>query len=737
MITGYVERWVYRPGDRVDVKVSCYDGDAGRCSLELVRLRRGAIPPQAVVEETVEGADGVEFDGREQQTDIGSYLRAGIADWPENEAWTVGILLWPTMPDRPQQVMGLCGGRDKSLCLGLVGDCGSLRVVGADLSALVEVSDVLAVRKWVLVLLRYRSADRRLQLTVVRLEDSEVTEAVARWGGPTPRVEEMVVGRLTPSSSEASFNGKAASPFVTAGLLSGGEARRLARGEGGRTFWEGRGERFGFWDLSRDQQSMTIPGSGDLAAGGARCVNMPARGVTGPFWRGDELSWTRSGEGHDAVYLHEDDLEDARWMTSASITVPRDSAPGVYACKVRRGDQVERIPMVVRRQPAALRDVALVLPTWSYMAYANWRSYAVQQEDRIALYGERRECDQRDRWLVEHPELGKSMYDKHPDGSGVAYSSRRRPVINMRPDYFTPSTKGLRHFGEDMELVHWLENTGYEIDILTDDCLHDEGVDLLGNYRVVVSGSHPEYCSLEMLEAIESYVQSGGRFMYLGGNGFYWVTGRHREAPYVIEIRRTGNAIWTGEPGESYLSTTGEPGGRWRHRGRPPQRLFGVGFTAQGFDAGGAYARSKASYHPEINWVFAGVTEDPFGGSAGSLGGAAGDEIDRADFELGTPTRAWVLASSTGHSDRFVLTQEDQRRGPSGAFARSDRSLIRADVVALGYPHGGAVFSCGSIAWALCLGANAGDNDVNRISSNVLRRFVEGRGEVIPPATAV
>ena len=33
-----------------------------------------------------------------------------------------------------------------------------------------------------------------------------------------------------------------------------------------------------------------------------------------------------------------------------------------------------------------------------------------------------------------------------------------------------------------------------------------------------------------------------------------------------------------------------------------------------------------------------------------AMGGAAGDELDRLDFELGTPPQALLLASSTGHN---------------------------------------------------------------------------------------
>ena len=41
----------------------------------------------------------------------------------------------------------------------------------------------------------------------------------------------------------------------------------------------------------------------------------------------------------------------------------------------------------------------------------------------------------RDLYLYDHPELGHSLHDKHPDGSGICYSSRLRPNINCAPCY--------------------------------------------------------------------------------------------------------------------------------------------------------------------------------------------------------------------------------------------------------------------------------------------------------------
>ena len=50
---------------------------------------------------------------------------------------------------------------------------------------------------------------------------------------------------------------------------------------------------------------------------------------------------------------------------------------------------------------------------------------------------------------------------------------------------------------------------------------------------------------------------------------------------------------------------------------------------------------------------------------------------------------------------------------------------VRADVTLFEATNGGAVFSTGSIAWGQALPCNGGDNDVSRITENVLKRFIQ------------
>ena len=60
--------------------------------------------------------------------------------------------------------------------------------------------------------------------------------------------------------------------------------------------------------------------------------------------------------------------------------------------------------------------------------------------------------------------------------------------------------------------------------------------------------------------------------------------------------------------------------------------------------------------------------------------------------------------------------------GPLNEFViRPD--LVPADMVYFEAPEAGAVFSVGSISWCSCLSFNGGDNNVSRVTENVLRKF--------------
>jgi len=228
------------------------------------------------------------------------------------------------------------------------------------------------------------------------------------------------------------------------------------------------------------------------------------------------------------------------------------------------------------------------------------------------------------------------------------------------------------------------------------------------------------------MDATEDYLAEGGRLVYLGGNGYYWCVGFRDDEPWIMEVRKleAGSRAWQARAGEHYMASTGERSGLWRHRGRPPQKLVGTGFTSEGMDQSVPYRRMPDSYHRSVAWIFEGVEGATIGDFGLLGGGAAGMEIDRYDLALGTPPHARILASSEPFTDNYPLVQEEIFFMTPG-LGGTQHPWVRADIVYFTTPNHGAVFSPSSIAWGGALPCKNFDNAVSRVTKNVLDAFVK------------
>ena len=260
--------------------------------------------------------------------------------------------------------------------------------------------------------------------------------------------------------------------------------------------------------------------------------------------------------------------------------------------------------------------------------------------------------------------------------------------------------------------------------------MHTEGIEALAPYRLIVTGTHPEYWSTAMLNALEEWLRRGGRLMYLGGNGFYWRVAFSAAWPGAIELRRAEDGVrnWQTESGESYHAFNGEYGGLWRRLGRAPNTLVGVGFAAQGFERAIGYKRNPESYTSRATWIFENVTDENIG-TSGLGGGAAGQEVDRYNPSLGSPTHAVILASATEFGPDMTRTKEELT---AATVVPSPDPVVRADIVFFETAAGGAVFSVGSISWFGALARNGYDNDIAQITANVVRRFADPKAFELP-----
>jgi len=708
-LLAYADRLSVAPGETVRFFVS---STAAEYRAGLVRLIHGDANPAGPGFREVpmpSAADGM-YPGRRQSTEAGSYVRVRLATRDLPHGLSLQAWVWPTTPLKPGGQHIVASG---DVAFGL-DDRGCIQLAFG--GAFVAADLPLMQRRWAFVAAIWDGSTATLYQAS---EEPYTARELVTSRGPltgAPRLsDEVLIGR--------GYNGKIERPRVFAHALDHAAIEALRRGESPR-------EALADWDFAADIGSSRV---GDTSGNGlhGNTVNAPTRAVTDHSWDGLHVSWRAAPEQYAAIHFHDDDLDDARWEPDFELTVPVDQRSGVYAMHLAAEGAEEYVPFYVRPpRGSANAPVAFLAPTYTYIAYANERLYwnPGYLEKRPLVTPLETEPPALDRYMAEHRELGLSMYDVHSDGSGVGYSSRLRPILNMRPKYRAWRLHDApRHFAADLYLIGWLETRGFAYDVITDEDLHAEGVDLLRRYRTVLTGSHPEYVTSAMLGSFEAYLEAGGRVMYLGGNGFYWVTSIDPERPHLIELRRgvSGTRAWESLPGECYHSTTGELGGLWRLRGRAPQRTVGVGFAAQGWGGACGYRRLPSSHDTRASFIFDGIGDDEVIGDFGFvLGGAAGDEIDRFDLGLGSPAHALVLATSAGqHSDYYQVTAEDVTITVPGQGG-SASPKVRADMVYFETGHGGAVFSVGSINWLGSLGWNGYSNNVSRVTENVLRRFL-------------
>lgn len=720
-LTGYAERLSVRPGQTLRFHVANATGQAVQARVVRVLC---ADPNPAI--------GGVQFEpvpvpvrglaaAGPQSVPSGSYGVLGDEQLlaPCNDTHSLALTLWalPTLAlSRRQVLVSWMDAAGRGLQLSMQADQ-RVRVELGTAGGGVWLSSArpLALQSWAFIQIQVRAEDQSLQLSIAGQEPVS-----CGLPGPAQLVPQGRLLSLASASDQAAidtFNGRLEGLSLWADPKQT-DATCLAT-----------------WDFSQQMHTQAVIDT-SLRAQHGRLINTPTRAVRGVRWNGSEHCFRHAPQHYGAIHFHDDDLDDCRWPATHEITIPSDLRSDAYALLLDAGSAQENIPFfVVPHCGQARARVAVLVSTFTYTIYGNharpewihderWRQAHIEQTQAWKAYPYN---------PGEHRDYGLSTYNVHTDGSGIGLVSWRRPMLNLRAGYFTypyPEIRGsgLRHYPADSHLLMWMAHQGHEVDLITDAELHAEGEALLAPYKVVVTGSHPEYHTAQMLDALQRYRDQGGRLVYLGGNGFYWRVALDASREGLIEVRRAEGGIraWAAEPGEYYHQLDGQYGGLWRRNARPPQQLVGVGFSAQGNFVGSHYRIHEAARsNPKVSWILEGVQAQNVGGEGFSGHGAAGFELDRVDVRLGSPANAVVIATSENHPPEapWVLVPEEQLTHITTLPGESHQALIRADMTYFDLPGGGEVFSVGSITFCGSLPVNGFDNDISRILDNVIRRF--------------
>lgn len=740
-IIGYSDKFSARPGEKIKFMVSCDFRNYRADVVRMIHVDPNKMGPGLKVEPVKTSVTGT-YRGKRETYHQGSYVVVpGIDGMRRSGAFTLQAWIMPTIPKKGLQGIitrwsgrtgiGLFINEKGQLVLGLKDGKAGTRWVST--------GKTMCRSTWYFVACSVDPGTGQVILW---------QETVQSWPTDKPAIISKRLPNVPPADKTdgpvliaAYHGGKEKGKDVIAGHFNGKIdrprvfARALDRKEFEAIMYGGPPNAPGLeliadWDFSKRIGTDQVVDNSEFQSHG-RTVNSPKRAVTGYNWTGREIDFGKTPLEYGAIHFHDDDLEDSGWAPDIEFEVPRGLRSAAYALRLRAKDHEDYVPFfVLPPRGKATARIAFLAPTLSYLAYGDDHFISDPELQRTAMMPKGFEYPHTriDKYLMKTNLL--SLYDKHTDRSGVCYVSRLRPILTMRPDYleaFQFEGKGAPHqFPADLWITDWMEAKGFSYDVMTDEDLHHEGIGLLKPYSVIVTGTHPEYWTTQMMDSMQRYLNEGGRIMYMGGNGFYWVTAIDERRPHIVEVRRWGGSqSWTSEPGEYYLSSTGELGGLWRNRGRAPQKMLGVGFTSQGHGPNRAYRRLPDSFDPRAAFIFEGVGKDEVIGDFDCLDGgpgAAGYEFDRFDHALGTPDHALLLASATGFTDDYQLAIEevnsvDSKQGGSV----NDR--VRSDMVYFEYPNGGAAFSTGAVSWSGCLFYNGYENNVSRITENVLKEF--------------
>ncbi|MYD78064.1 MAG: large subunit of N,N-dimethylformamidase, partial [Gammaproteobacteria bacterium] len=373
-ILAYTDQISSAPGGSIQVKVSC-DG-LDHYDARLIRVIQGDVNPSGpgYREEVVDLEFGGPFSGRFQPIHAGSYgIAEGAPPLNMGKSFSMQALIWPTLPGHGPQTILSYEDPDSSAGFRLYLDtAGTLAFQVTDSqgdSDSISTGSTLFAQRWYLASGEFDVKSRTLTVIQVplvstpnvhdRAKDSKdvtigtfeakpdaVIMIAAKSGSVHPAVEH--------------FNGRIEAPKLFARLLDDYEKVNPGTAKSR--------DLIAAWDFSVDISTDRISDVSDNQLDG-RLVNLPARGVTGHLWNGDEHCWTNNFDHYAAIHFHDDDLYDCEWETDIEVKLPDNLKSGVYAVHLQSGSEEYYTPFAVR-PPRGTRSapVAFILPTASYMA---------------------------------------------------------------------------------------------------------------------------------------------------------------------------------------------------------------------------------------------------------------------------------------------------------------------------------------------------------------------------------
>jgi N,N-dimethylformamidase len=432
-LAGYSDRLSLRPGETIKFHVSNATG--AEVSAEVVRVRSADANPKGPGIKTEPVAQLPPRHVGAHIVPLGSYGRADLGSHLITLAsFTLVATIWPTRIGHTEQpiVSWLDPEHGTGLTLAIDPDGRLTATVGQGANRLAFVTGPAKIieRQWLRVWCAYDAVTRKVTVASLPLgaAAAHMTTVVLDTPMAAPKRGDIAIA----AGPSYSFNGKLERPMIFSRALSAAEVVRVAMG----------GHIDGLvacWDFGREIPTSRLVDVGPHKLHGT-LVQRPTRGMTGSSWNGREMCWRHAPEQYGAIHFHDDDVDDCGWPSAFEWTVPANLPSGNYALLLAAGGVTENLPFfVVPTEGTATAKIAVLVSTYTYTIYGNFARPEWMTNPKWAAEWQA----QAKAWNAyphnpgAHAGYGLSTYNFHTDGSGIAYASWRRPMLNLRIGYIT------------------------------------------------------------------------------------------------------------------------------------------------------------------------------------------------------------------------------------------------------------------------------------------------------------
>ncbi|MDM4766848.1 N,N-dimethylformamidase beta subunit family domain-containing protein [Pelomonas sp. SE-A7] len=472
----------------------------------------------------------------------------------------------------------------------------------------------------------------------------------------------------------------------------------------------------------------------------------------------DDPSQAVAWELKDLAGLRQHTPEDAAvngcgWHSPVILPLTSGWRPGPYRVELsaeQDGEQLQAEAFFVLRNEAQANRasrIAMVLTTSTWNAYNDWggaNSYRSVQEDGASIDMPAPVLSTQRPWArgflslpADMPRHGDASGDLAP-GEGPSY-----PCIDwaLERGYSRHCSDAGWAFYE-RPFHHWLIEQGYQVDLLTQEDLHLRPACLDG-YGVALLVGHDEYWSWEMRDAMDAFVERGGRLARFAGN-MLWQIRLDLEAG-LQTCYKLASYDPVHESEEPRRTTT-----YWDSVlvNRPAAASFGITASSGGYHRYGLCSpRASGGYtvYKPDHWALAGsglFYGDVFGAGESRI---VGFEVDGADYGMrfGQP---YATGRDGAPQDLEIIAMVPATKGERAAPGQvlnapladglglmqavpsiNDRTPEQAEFGAgmvVAFQRGrGQVFNAGCCAWVT--GLIRRDVSVEGITNNVLRKFLQ------------